>query len=305
MRVLYVNAMEYGANDGVDAMAHGMQNTLEQAGIEMRVVTADFREPGWIEAQAAAVDAGVEAGVDGMIVYVLDPARPAEAVGRARAAGIPVFTLERPHFEVEGSVVFANFNHGVYMAEHLASLLEPGARVAVVGGPEVVDDIELLLGIVHGVKSNGLTLVNDPNEPRYKNETDVATGGREAVLHILEDFPSLDGLVPFNDETLMGALEALKETGRLGEMKMVSRNGTPKAVRLVAEGVHHGTWDLDCPGIGAAVGDLAVRHLVAGESLRGELVLAPIGRMVTAESAAEWVPWSERVPYRPLAVGLD
>jgi len=304
MRALYVNAMDYGANAGVDAIAHGLAHRLAQDHIETRVIYADFRLPDWQSLQTDAVRAGIAAAVDAIVVYVLDADNPADAIAEARAAEIPVFTLERPHFAVDGCVVYPNFNHGTYMAEHLATLLPAGAEVGLIGGPDVVDDIELLLGIQHGLRSRGLTAVNDPFEPRYRNDSDVAEGGHEKTLNLLADFAHLDGLVPYNDETLHGALDALRETGRLGEMKMVSRNGTPKAVEAIRQGLHHGTWDLDCPGIGATVGELVVRQLVGKEELDGFCAASPIGRMITPENADRWVPWSERIPYDPLPVGV-
>jgi ABC-type sugar transport system substrate-binding protein len=190
------------------------------------------------------------------------------------------------------------------MGEHLASLLAPGARVGVIGGPDVVDDIELLIGIQHGLRSSGLMIVNDPFDPRYKNDSDVASGGKEKGANLLADFAELDGLVPYNDETMLGVLEALDEAGRAGEVTMVSRNGTPNAVEAIRTGRHHGTWDLDCPGIGATMGDLVVRQLVDGEVLDGYCAATPIGRMITPENAGRWVPWSERIPYDPLPMGL-
>src|SRR6266571_5177302 len=128
---------------------------------------------------------GANAGVDVIVIWVIDPATPADAVGYARANGVPVVSLERPRFTVDASVVYPNFNHGVYMAEYLASLLSPGARVAVIGGPDVVDDIELLLGIRHGLDASGLVSLNDPEDPRYKNTTDVASGGKEKTANVL------------------------------------------------------------------------------------------------------------------------
>jgi len=103
---------------------------------------------------------------------------------------------------------------------------------------------------------------------------------------------------------MLGAVEALQEAGRLGEVKMVSRNGTPKAVQLVREGTHHGTWDLDIPGIGQTVGDLVVRRLVDAEDLDGVCVASPIGRMIGPEQAQAWVPWRERIPYNALQEGV-
>jgi ABC-type sugar transport system substrate-binding protein len=305
MRVLYVNVLPYGAHPGIDALAHGLDHRLRESGIELRTLTVDVRRPDWVEEQIQAIRRGIDARVDGIAVYVLDPMQPAKAVAAARNRGIPIFTLERPRYPVNASLVYPNFNHGVYMAEHLASLLPASAQVAVIGGPEVIDDIELVLGIVHGVKRSGLTLVNDPFTARYRNLEDVMAGGREAARRVLADFGHLDGLIPFNDETMLGTLEAIAETGRSGEMKLVSRNGSPKAVEAVVAGRSHGTWDIGISEIGAALGTLVTRVLVDGEDLQGELSIAALGRMITAENAHTYRPWAERVPHVPLHEGLD
>jgi ABC-type sugar transport system substrate-binding protein len=298
MRVLYVSPMPYGANAAVDAICHGLESTLAAAGAELRVAYADFADPGWRELAGRAVRAGADAGYDAIVVWVIDPVVPADAVAYARAQGVRVVSFERPRYPVEASVVYPNFNQGVYMMEYLAGLLPPGGRVAVVGGPDVIDDIELLAGIRHGLNATGLVTVNDPEDPRYKNTTDVASGGQEMTANLLADFPSLDGLVPFNDETMLGAVQALRDAGRLGEVKMVSRNGTPSAVQLVRDGIHHGTWDIDPPGIGSAVADLVLRS--AAEDLDGLCVSSPVGRMITPARAAAWVPWPDRIEYHDL-----
>ncbi len=305
MRVLYVNVMEYGAHPGLDALAHGLDHRLQQAGIELRTLTVDVRRPDWPERQHQAIRQGIQAGVDAIIVYVLDPVQPAEAVEAARQQGIPVCSFERPRYPVDASLVYANFNHGVYMAEYLASLLPVGARVAIIGGPEVIDDIELVTGIVHGVRQSGFTLVNDPFEERYRNLEDVAAGGREAARRLLADFTGLAGLIPFNDETMLGTLDAIEAAGRSGEMKIVSRNGSPKAAEAVLAGKSHGTWDIEITNIGATMGDLITRVLVDGEDLQGESFIAGLGRLITPENAQTYKPWKERVPHTPLREGLE
>jgi ABC-type sugar transport system substrate-binding protein len=295
--------MAYGANAAVDAICHGLESGLAGQKIELRVAYADFADGNWRALAGQAVRAGADAGYDAIVIWVIDPEVPAEAVAYARGSGVPVVSLERPRFAVDGSVVYPNFNHGVYMTEYLATLLPPGGRVAVVGGPDVVDDIELMAGLLHGLKICGLTRVNNPEDPRYKNTTDVASGGKEKTANLLADFRELDGLIPFNDETLLGAVAALREAGRLGEVAMVSRNGTPAAVELVRAGVHGGTWDIDPPGIGQTVAGLITRIVVEREELDGLCVASPIGRMITPERAATWVPWQQRITYRPLLPG--
>ena len=303
MRVLYVSPMPYGANAAVDAICHGLESALAERKIELRVAYADFADENWRALADQAVRAGADIGYDAIVIWVIDPDVPAGAVSYARGSRVPVVSLERPRFAVDGSVVYPNFNHGVYMAEYLATLLPPGGRVAVVGGPDVVDDIELMAGLLHGLTRCGLTRVNNPEDPRYKNTTDVASGGKEKTANLLADFRDLDGLIPFNDETLLGAVEALREAGRLGEVAMVSRNGTPAAVELVRAGVHGGTWDIDPPGIGQTVAGLITRIVVDREELDGLCVASPIGRMITPERAATWVPWQQRITYRPLLPG--
>jgi len=304
MQVLYINPMDYGANPGVDAIAHGLDHQLGQVDIELRVIFADFARPDWLQVQADAIAAGVAARVDGIVVYVLDPVQPADAVAAARAAGIPVFTFERPRFAVEGSLVYPNFNQGVYMADALAGMLRPGADVAVIGGPKIVDDEELLAGIVHGVRHSGLHLVNDPTSDAYRNQSDLRPGGMETARRILSEFPHLDGFIPFNDETMLGTLDAIEAVGRVDEMKLVSRNGTPRAVDALVAGRTHGTWDIDCPAIGAALGNLVTRTLVHHEELHGALAVGPIGELITVANVRRWRPWSDRIPFRSLKVGL-
>ncbi|MFE5027895.1 sugar ABC transporter substrate-binding protein [Streptomyces sp. NPDC056656] len=304
MRVLYVSPMEYGANSAVDALGQSLQSRLAENGIELRVICADFRDSAWPGSADKALFTGVEAGVDAIVVWVVTPDSPAAGAAAAMERDIPVITIERPHFPVAASIVYPNFNHGVYMAEHLATLLSADAHVAVIGGPSSVDDSELVAGLRHGLKVTGLRLVNDPDDPRYKNVSDVAEGGREKALNVLADFPRLDGLIPYNDETMLGSLDALQQCGRLGDVATVSRNGTPRAVQAVRDGLHAGTWDTDVAATGQQLGDLVIRAVVKREKFDSLCVAGPIGSMITPERAAQWQPWEQRIPYRPFQYGL-
>jgi ABC-type sugar transport system substrate-binding protein len=300
VQALYLSPMRYGTNPAVDAVAHGLESRLAHHGIEMRVAYADFADADWKAQADAAIRTAVDHGFDAIAIWISDPEVPGDAVAYARDHGVPVVSLERPHYTVDASIVYPNFNHGTYISEYLATLLPPAARVAVIGAPDVVDDIELMAGLLNGLRQSDLTVVNDPENPRYKNSTDLAPGGKEATANVLADFAELDGLIPFNDETTLGAIEAMREAGRLGQIKTVSRNGTPAVVALVRDGLHDGTWDIEAPAIGQAVADLMARLVLGREDLDGLCVASPIGRMITAERAKRWVPWSERIPYNPL-----
>jgi ABC-type sugar transport system substrate-binding protein len=305
VRTLYISPIPYGANSGIDAIVQGLRHRLQQDDIEMRVLDADFREPDCDELTSAAIRAGVEAGVDAVIIYALTPTRSADTVPEVREAGMPVFSFTRPIYRVNGSVIYPNFNHGILMSEHMATLVPAGSDVGVLGGPDTVDDVEECIGISHGAKIVGLNIVNDPYDPRYDNISDVSEMGKQVTDNVLDDFPQIVGLLPYNDETAHGSIESLRERGLLGKIKVVSRNGTPKAVEAVRNGWSHGTLDIDCPGIGAALGNLVARQLVGGEQLEDEIALSPVGHIVGPDDVAKWVPPEERIPYEPLHEGLD
>ena len=110
-------------------------------------------------------------------------------------------------------------------------------------------------------------------------------GAREPMSRLLAEFPRIDGLIPYNDETMHGALACLEENGRAQEAKIVCRNGSPGAVEAVRQGKIAGTWDLDASGIGTTLGEVIVRHLTNREQYEGCLVMSPVGRMITLANA--------------------
>ena len=117
-------------------------------------------------------------------------------------------------------------------------------------------------------------------------------------------YSQLRGLIPYNDETMLGCLPVLEETGRLGELTIVSRNGSPQAVEAVRSGKTAGTWDLDASGIGTTLGGLVVRQLADGEAIEDHMAMSPVGRMISLANIDTWRLWSERVDWTPLSVGL-
>src|SRR5262245_47322061 len=98
MRVLYVNPLPLNGNPAIDAIAYGLQHTLHAANIELRVIFSDFRGSEAQRRYAEAIEAGIVAHVDAIVIYVLYPSLFRDVVARTRAASIPVFTFVRPHY---------------------------------------------------------------------------------------------------------------------------------------------------------------------------------------------------------------
>jgi ABC-type sugar transport system substrate-binding protein len=178
-----------------------------------------------------------------------------------------------------------------------------------VGGPDIVDDVELVRGAVDGVRGAGLELLNDPFLPQFRNLDDVRGGGSRAVQNVVSSFYPFDGCIVFNDETLLDALEVFAACGLAGAVPLVSRNGSPAVIAEMRRGRTHATFDYHLPEIGF----LAARTVLAFEDERpplpDALIAAPVGELFTAANADSYVPWADRAPpialrvHAPLAEG--
>jgi len=242
--------------------------------------------------------------VRAVVLFVVDVNAPEAGTARALAAGVPVVAIHKPAFPVSAALVVPNYHHGVVLAQSLARALPAGAPVAILGGPEILDDIEMVRGAAHGARDCGLRVVNDPFSPRYRNLDDVrGGGGRAAAESLLADFSPFAGLLVFNDETLLDVVDVLERHGLGGgRLPTVSRNGSPEAVALVARGQTLATFDYHLPEIGLAAGRLALQCLEPDPPGPDVLVAAPVGDLITHDDFARYVPWNRRVRHGELMV---
>jgi ABC-type sugar transport system substrate-binding protein len=304
-KVLYVSPVPQQSNPALDAIASSLQSTFDESQLDMRVVFGDFRHGPQSQSLPGQIESAVAAGVAAILIYMVDPEAGRREVFAARKAGIPVFTIARPRYPVNASLSHPGFNQGVFMMDFLTSQLPEGAGVGIIGGPQALTDLEEVAGMCFSLQRSHCRLLNDPEQAEYANTTDDRAGGRVAARALLERFPEAQGLAPYNDETMLGLLDHLEEIDRVGQLRIVSRNGSPAAVKAVREGRTTGTWDLDAPAIGRHTAELVIRHLQQRQSYEDHAAMLPAGRMITRDNVDSWVPWEERVRREPLRIGLE
>lgn len=293
-KVAFILPTRLGANPAVDMLLHGIAQTLQARDCALTVVQADGPGMTFADYPGAGIDAAVSRGVDAIAYYTIEAGSGRENVARARDANIPVFTIARTDFPVNGSLVYPGFQQGMFMMRHLLGLLPAGSRIGIVGGPNVLTDAEELAGLVFALERSGThSLANDPFDPRYSNAKDDRSGAAIPVANLLDDHPDIAALVPYNDETMLGAIAYFRDSGRGLGLPMVSRNGTPEAIEAVRQGLTHGTWDLDVPNIGKAFGTMIADHLSGEKRLEDEAVMAPVGRMITQANIDLRSTWSK------------
>ena len=172
------------------------------------------------------------------VAIILDPANADGSIGavkKAIAAGIPVF-LVNAEINKEGlakAQLVSNNAQGAAMGatQWQKSVGDKGTYVELFGNP--ADNNA-------AVRSNGYetVLTQYPNLKKVGKEVadwDRAKG-HDKMQSLLQANPNINGVISGNDEMALGAIAALKEAGKLANVKVGGFDGSPDAVASVKAG---------------------------------------------------------------------
>jgi len=172
------------------------------------------------------------------VAIILDPANADGSVGAVRKAvnaGIPVF------------LVNAEINQEGLAKSQLVSNNAQGAALGAMQWVEDVGDsgnyVELFGAPSDNnaqTRSNGYETVLSQYPDLVKVGQDVAnwdrTQGYNKMQSLLQAHPDIIGVISGNDEMALGAIAALKEAGRLEDVKVGGFDGSPDAVDAIKAG---------------------------------------------------------------------
>ena len=172
------------------------------------------------------------------VAIILDPANADGSVGavkKAVAAGIPVF------------LVNAEINQEGLAKAQLVSNNAQGAAIGAQQWVEAVGDkgnYAELFGAPSdnnaATRSNGYETVLTQYPDLKKVAKEVAnwdrTQGHNKMQSMLQAHPDIVGVISGNDEMALGAISALKEAGKLANIKVGGFDGSPDAVAAIKAG---------------------------------------------------------------------
>ncbi|SCB52812.1 D-ribose ABC transporter substrate-binding protein [Rhizobium lusitanum] len=172
------------------------------------------------------------------VAIILDPANADGSVGavkKALAAGIPVF------------LVNAEINQEGLAKAQLVSNNAQGAAIGAQQWVEAVGDkgkYAELFGAPSdnnaATRSNGYETVLTQYPDLKKVAKEVAnwdrTQGHNKMQSMLQAHPDIIGVISGNDEMALGAIAALKEAGKLTNIKVGGFDGSPDAVAAIKAG---------------------------------------------------------------------
>lgn len=209
-------------------MEDAMKAAADANGFELIVQSGDKD----LAKQQSQIDSFIVQKVDAIILCPTDTQGIAPAIERANAAGIPVFTADiaASGGKVVAHVASDNMAGGKLAGEFVVKALNGEGKVGVIGHPEVQSVIDREKGFKDVIAANSkMTLL----------PTIAAGGKRDRALKAAEDIlqgnPDIKAVFCINDETALGALQAVEAKGATGVI-IVGFDAAPEAVEKIKKG---------------------------------------------------------------------
>ena len=189
------------------------------------------------------------------MINPVDSSAVASAVESANSAGIPVITVDRSSEggEVVSHIASDNKAGGKLAGEHLLTLVEKGAQIAILegiaGSSAAIDRGE---GFNEAVK--GSVEIKTSQTANFDRSE-----GLTVMENILQANPDIEAVFAQNDEMALGALEAVEASGK--DIIIIGFDATDDAVKKVESGEMAATVAQQPGLIGETAVEAAVNHL--------------------------------------------
>ncbi len=233
----------------------GAKEKAAELGAELTIIDAQDNAA----KQASDVEDLIQQGVDLIMINPTDSEAVASAVEAANLAGIPVITVDR---NAEGGEVLAhiasdNVAGGELAAEYLVELVGKDAKVAELEGISGSSAARDRGAGFNKIAAEQLDIVAKQTANFNRGE------GLTVMENILQGQPDIQGVFAHNDEMALGALEAIKTSGK--DIVVIGFDATDDAVQAVEDGTLAGTVAQKPELIGETAIDIAVKALKGEE----------------------------------------
>lgn len=207
-----------------------MQEALNEAAADLgaEVVVTDAGHD--VAKQINDVEDMLQQNIDILLLNPTDSAGIEAAVHAAKAAGVIVVAVDaNANGPVDTFVGSKNRDAGYLSCKYLGDALGGKGEVAILDGIPVVPILQRVEGCKAALAEfPEIQLVDTQNG---RQDRSVALG---VVENMIQSKPNLAGIFSVNDGGAMGALAAIQGSGK--DIKLVSVDGAPEAVKAIAEG---------------------------------------------------------------------
>jgi ABC-type sugar transport system substrate-binding protein len=207
---------------------------------------------------------------------------------RMQADGIPIVCFVSRPEEIACTCFVGSDDRALArgIAEYLFDRLESlGNVVTLEGHPNAITTAPRAAGFRDAARGRGnIRIVN--SRPGYF----LRDGGYAGMTELLAAEPRIDGVLAANDFMALGALDAMRETGR--KIPIVGVNATPEGVQAIKAGGMLASASFDAMKMACLAVEAAVRVL-SGERVASELIL-PV-EVIDRFNCGGWdLPYAQR-----------
>jgi ribose transport system substrate-binding protein len=247
LRLAFLNPLK--GNEFLNTLGRAMKLETEKLGGQF----VELDAKGDVNTQVNQFNQVIAQNVDGIAVFALDPGALAPAVKRAKAADIPLVTIDL-NFESTTDIggfdsqVWQRRDEAAYMgAREMASQAGEGVDVATIDFAVKVPSIVFSIERAKAWASKfGLNVLGNASNP-----TDDIAGGEKAMTQLLGKFPDIKGVIGYNDPSAIGAASAARAQGT-PDLVFGGQNGGSDALEAIKAGRLSYSVKLDPPSMGKA-----------------------------------------------------
>ncbi len=209
-------------------LRQAMEDSQARNDCELFISSAEFDS----KKQMEQVRSFITQRYDAMIICPIDSAAIGEAIKEANEAGIPVFTadVKADKGTVVCHVASDNVQGGELAAKELGLLLGGKGNIVIIDYPAPRSVQDRVKGFKKGLKKlPGIKVLDSPSGEGKKDKA------FEVMKQMLTKHQSLDAVFGINDDSALGAVQAIEAAGRRKDIIVVGYDGGPEAVEKMAE----------------------------------------------------------------------
>ncbi|HWO97075.1 MAG TPA: sugar ABC transporter substrate-binding protein [Bacillus sp. (in: firmicutes)] len=238
--------------------------------------------------QMSQVETLIAQGVDAILINPVETDAVEPMVDAANEANIPVVVVNRMPGEDVMEKIYAyvgseSLEAGTIQMEKVAELLGGKGNVAIMNGTLGQESV------VKRTKGNKDVLKKYPDMKVVREQT--ADYQRSQGMTVMENWiqagDKIDAVVANNDEMAIGAIMALEESGKRGDIIVAGIDGTIDALEYVKQGKLNVSAFQDAYGQGKGAIETAMKA-VKGEKLDNNFINIPF-ELVTQENVDEYI----------------
>jgi len=277
-----VPTADHGWTGGVDFFAQQAVDRLSKAYPNLKFVLATAPDS---TKQAADLEDMVSTrNIDGLVILPGDPDAMTASIKKVKDAGKWVTVIDRALSQPGIQDLYVagdNPGLGATTAAYFKQALPNGGNIVVLRGLPIPIDKQRVDAFMDGIKGTNIKVL----------DSQFANWNRDDGYKVMQDFltkyPNIDAVWAQDDDTLVGALKAIKEAGRDGKIWAVGGAGMNQIVKMVESGSTEVPVDVSYnPNMVATAIDLTALHFAANAQVDGTMIIN--STLITKDNAKQF-----------------